>query len=110
MPGLKRKSAGGGTFRFRVSDVVEVPLRGLLLRLRVVEGSPSMSDIGVGSTLRLTDPAGAEHGVVVKAHSVTGGKARQKRLDQTRELDVVIEDRGADATPIEIGWMAHGPA
>lgn len=110
MPGLKRKSAAGGTFSFRVSDVVEVPLRGILLRLRVIEGSPSMSDIGVGSTLRLKDLAGAEHEVVVKAHSVTGGKARQKRLDQTRELDIVIEPRGAEATPIEIGWMAYGPA
>lgn len=110
MPGLKRKSAGGGTFSFRVSDVVDVPLRGILLRLRVVEGTPSMSDIAVGSTLRLSDLTGTEHEVVVKAHSVTGGKARQKRLDQTRELDVVIEPRAAEATPIEIGWMAHGPA
>ena len=49
MLSLKRKSGrSGGVFSFRVSDVVDVPLRGLLLRLRVVEGAPSMSDLATG--------------------------------------------------------------
>lgn len=109
MLGLRRKSAGGGAYSFRVSDVVEVPLRGTLLRLRVVDGTPSMTDLRVGSTVRLRSPSGDERDVVVKAHSVTGGKARQERLDRTRELDLLIDTPPADQDPIEIGWMAHGP-
>lgn len=108
MPGLKKK-AGGAPYGFRVSDVVDVPLRGTMLRLRVIDGSPSMSDLGVGSTLRLRDTSGAEQDVVIRAHSVTAGRSSQKRLDATRELDVVIEPRSDAAQPIEIGWTAHGP-
>ena len=42
-----------GSFRFRVSDAVQVPLRGMLLRLRLNEGAPSVKDLAVGRTLRL---------------------------------------------------------
>jgi hypothetical protein len=97
----------GGPFTFRVSDVVEVPLRGTLLRLRLVNGTPSMDDLGVGAALRLRSPAGVERDVHVTAHSVTGGKPTQERLDRVRELDVLID--GAAEKPIEIGWTASGP-
>lgn len=98
----------GGPFTFRVSDVVEVPLRGTLLRLRLVDGTPSMDDLGVGAALRLRSPAGVERDVQVTAHAVTGGKPTQERLDRVGELDVLI-DNGAAGEPIEIGWMASGP-
>jgi hypothetical protein len=99
----------GGPFRFRVSDVVEVPLRGVLLRLRLVDGKPSMNDLGVGASLRLRSPDGVERDVRVTAHAVTGGRPTQERLDRVRELDVLIED-GAPGEPIGIGWIASGPA
>jgi hypothetical protein len=98
----------GGPFRFRVSDVVDVPLRGVLLRLRLVDGTPSIDDLGVGAALRLRSPDGAERDVRVRAHAVTGGRLTQARLERVRELDVLIED-GASGTPIEIGWIASGP-
>lgn len=98
----------GGAFIFRVSDVVDVPLRGLLLRLRLVDGTPSMDDLGVGAALRVRSPAGVERDVRVTAHAVTGGRPTQERLNRVRELDVLIED-GASGEPIEIGWMASGP-
>jgi hypothetical protein len=103
-----KKKARGGAFNFRVSDVVEVPLRGTLLRLRLVEGSPSMGDLGPGARLRLVSPGGEAREVSIDAHAVTGGAATQERLDRTRELDVVIGD-AADAVPVEIGWSATGP-
>jgi hypothetical protein len=112
MLGLKRKGGrAGGAFTFRVSDVVDVPLRGTLLRLRVVDGTPSMNDLGVGSVLRLRSPQGAERRVRVTDHAVTGGRPTQARLERVRELDVLIADEDAGGgEPVDIGWMASGPA
>jgi hypothetical protein len=112
MPGLKRKErARGAAFIFRVSDVVDVPLRGTVLRLRVVDGTPSMHDLGVGSVLRLRSPGGAERDVTITAHAVSSGRATQARLDRVRELDVVIsDDHAVRDGPIGIGWTASGPA
>lgn len=110
MPGVKRKGGSGGEFRFRVSDVVEVPLRGIMLRLRLVDGMPSVADLGVGSELLLRGGTGPERRVRIAAHSVTGGRPTQKRLDRTREFDVILAAEDDAAVPIEIGWMATGPA
>ena len=96
----------GGTFLFRVSDVVDVPLRGTLLRLRLIEGQPSMRDLGIGRQLRIRDGDGADREVAIVAHAQTGGRATQERLDRTRELDVMVPDGSG---PIEIGWLASGP-
>jgi hypothetical protein len=104
----KKKSSSGGAFSLRVSDVVDVPLRGTMLRLRVAEGQPSMSDLGVGSRLRVRGMGGAEREVRIVAHAVTGGKPTQERLERTGELDVVVEEVSGSQEPIEIGWMASG--
>jgi hypothetical protein len=106
MLGMGRKKSGSGSaFAFRVSDVVDVPLRGTMLRLRVLEGQPSMDDLGVGSRLRVRATSGAERDVRIVAHAVTGGNPTQERLERTGELDVVVADEmGGD--PIEIGWTA----
>lgn len=106
-----KKSGAGGPFRFRVSDSLEVPLRGHLLRLKVNEGTPSMSDLGPGSRLRVVAPDGRERTVTVVGHGATGGRATQERLERMRELDVVISsnDAGAYEDRIGIGWMATGP-
>ncbi|HEX6307345.1 MAG TPA: hypothetical protein VFZ69_04100 [Longimicrobiales bacterium] len=110
MPDLKRKGRSGGAFSFRVSDVVDVPLRGTVLRLRVADGTPSMGDLGAGSRLRLRSPAGTERVVTIVGHAASSGRATQARLDRVRELDVVISDEDATAEgPVEIGWMAAGP-
>jgi hypothetical protein len=111
MPGLKKKSSGGA-YSFRVSDVVDVPLRGTVLRLRLVDGSPTMSgDLAVGSALRLRSPAGAERTVTITRYAASSGKATQKRLERVREIDVLVSDADATADgPVEIGWMATGAA
>jgi hypothetical protein len=113
MPGSKKSRGAGGSFSFRVSDVVEVPLRGTKLRLRLLEGSPSMKDLGVGSTLVLQTPSGEERRAQIVAHASSSGFARQDRLERTRELDVIVTDDGAAPgvrIPAEIGWTATGPA
>ena len=110
MLGMKRKGRSGGAFAFRVSDVVDVPLRGTVLRLRVSEGHPAMADLGVGSVLQLRSPTGSERRVTITGHAVTGGRPTQERLDRVRELDVLIDDDEAGGEdPIGIGWMASGP-
>lgn len=111
MNALKRSRSASGEFRFRVSDAVEVPLRGWLLRLRLVEGAASVSDLGVGGKLRLVSPSGEERVVTIAAHATTGGRQTQSRLDRTREMDVMIagDDAGSGAARVDIGWTAAGP-
>lgn len=93
-------------FRFRVSDAVEVPMRGYLLRLRLMEGSPSMSELKKGRFIVLRAPDGEERTVRIQDHAITGGRATQARLERTRELDVIISDEDAlqGGRPVAIGW------
>lgn len=102
----------GGEFRFRVSDAVQVPLRGLMLRLRLMEGTPSVKDLAVGRRLRVSSENGESRDLEIVAHSMTGGKQTQQRLERIREMDVIVAEvagTGAGATPVEIGWYADGP-
>ena len=70
-----------------------------------------MNDLGVGAAITLRSPQGAERRVVITDHAVTGGRPTQERLDRFRELDVMVADVDAGgADPVEIGWMASGPA
>lgn len=97
-------------YTFRVSDSLDVPLRGRMLRLRLVEGTPSMKALAVGKSLRVESPDGVTREVPILAHSVTSGMPTQKRLDRTRELDVIVDGEAAGAgDPIGIGWLASGP-
>lgn len=100
-----------GSFRFRVSDALEVPSRGFLLRLRLMEGSPSMAELKPGRTLRLRAPDGEERLVRIQDHAIVGGRATQARLERTRELDVIITQADAlqGGRPVTIGWIAVGP-
>lgn len=106
------KKATGGAFEFRVSDAVEVPLRGYLLRLKLLTGEPALGDIAPGKRIRLRSPDGNEGLVTIKDYSVTQGAPSQKRMDRTRELDVMIEGRDAvvNGHAVDIGWTASGPA
>lgn len=108
MADTKDTTAEHGAFRFRVSDSLAVPLRGHLLRLRLVDGSPSMKELSPGRTLTIVSPTADERTVTIIGHSATGGRATQSRLDTTRELDVVIsgEDAGEGRALIGIGWFA----
>jgi hypothetical protein len=106
------KKTSGEPYEFRVSDAVEVPLRGYLLRLKLLRGEPAIGEIAPGKRIRLRSPEGIEGVVVIKDYSVTQGAPSQKRMDRTRELDVMIEGRDAvvNGRAVDIGWTASGPA
>lgn len=99
-----------GAFRFRVSDAVEVPLRGTMLRLKRLEGEPPVAALAPGSTLRLRAPDGQTRSVQVKALSMTGGRPTQERLDRYGQADVLIgpEEARGDGRAVEIGWYVVG--
>ena len=99
-----------GAYRFRVSDAVEVPLRGMMLRLKRLEGRPPVDALEPGSTLRLQGPDGETRTAHVKALSMTGGRTTQDRLDRYGQADVVIApgDGQADGRPVDIGWFVVG--
>lgn len=111
-PTTTQKPLPDGDFRFRVSDSCEVPLRGHLLRLRLLEGSPSVRDLRPGHRVRASSPNGDERLIRIVAHSTTGGRMTQKRLDHDRELDILIsaDDAGTADARIDIGWFVTGPA
>lgn len=103
--------SSGGEFQFRVSDSLAVPLRGYLLRLKLLEGRPSMSVLAPGRRILLVSPGGERREVTILAHGATGGRASQKRLDEYSELDVIIstDDAGQGRGQVAIGWIARGP-
>jgi hypothetical protein len=95
-------------FRFRVSDAYFVPLRGWMLRLKLLEGAFDPSMLRPGQSLRLAAPDGEERTVTVAGLSVTGGFQRKERVDAVREFDLVIPESDAvrDDRPVRIGWEA----
>jgi hypothetical protein len=103
--------AGADAFRFRVSDAFAVPLRGHMLRLRLVSGRAAIKNLKPGRRVRVEGPGGRSRDVTILDHAATGGRQTQDRLDRTRELDVVIsaQDAGEGEDLIAIGWFA-GPA
>lgn len=98
-------------YRFRVSDSYFIPLRGWMLRLKLLDGAFEPSMLKPGARLRLSGPGGEERTVTIKGLSVTGGFQKKDRVDATREFDVVIpeDDARRDDGRIAIGWEA-GPA
>ena len=95
-------------YRFRVSDAYFVPLRGWMLRLKLLEGDFQPSTLKPGSALRLIAPDGETRDVTVKGLAATGGRQSKARVDATREYDLVIspEDAIRDDRKVAIGWEA----
>ena len=96
------------SYRFRVSDSYFVPLRGWMLRLKLLEGEFDPADLQPGHSLRLKAPDGTERTVNVKGLSVTGGFQRKDRVEAYREFDIIIPESDAlrDDRQVAIGWEA----
>ena len=95
-------------YRFRISDAYFVPLRGWMLRLKLLEGEFDPKQLKPGASLRLLGPDGEDRVVTVKGLAVTGGRQKKERVEQYREFDVVIppEDAVKDDNQVDIGWEA----
>jgi hypothetical protein len=108
---FSKKKKPSGPFQFRVSDSVQVPLRGYLLRLKLLDGAPGLADVSPGRRIRVQAPNGTERVITIKDFSATAGFPSQEKLEQQRELDIVVDAQDAivDGHEIEIGWIASGP-
>lgn len=95
-------------YRFRISDAYFVPLRGWMLRLKLLEGDFNPGSLKPGSSLRLVAPDGEDRVVTVKGLAVTGGRQKKERVEAYREFDLVIppEDAVRHDRQVDIGWEA----
>jgi hypothetical protein len=96
-------------YRFRVSDAYLVPLRGWMLRLKLLDGTFDPAMLKPGGRLRLTAPDGEERTVTVLGLGATGGRQKRDRVDAYREFDVVIpgDDAVRHGRPVDLGWVAE---
>jgi hypothetical protein len=99
------------SFEFRVSDSSRIPHRGHLLRLKLASGEPQMKRLKEGARLRVRGPHGEDAVVDVIGLPTMAGRQTQRRLERTREMDVVIPADQAviEGARIEIGWMVGPP-
>lgn len=98
------------SYRFKVSDSLNIPYRGHLLRLKLASGTARAKELGAGTRLRVSGPHGEAGDVSVIGHAAMGGRPTQARLDRTGELDIIIpaEQAQIDGERIDIGWRV-GP-
>lgn len=96
-------------YRFRVSDAYFVPLRGWMLRLKLLDGSFEPSMLKPGSSFRLVAPDGEERVASVLGWGATAGKQTKQRVETYREFDIVIPQQDAvrDDRPVDLGWEAR---
>lgn len=95
-------------YRFRVSDAYFVPLRGWMLRLKLLEGDFDPKMLRPGGSFCLVAPDGEERQVTVKGLASTGGRQTNARVEAYSEYDVVISSADAvrDDRTVAIGWEA----
>jgi hypothetical protein len=95
-------------YRFRVSDAYFVPLRGWMLRLKLLDGSFEPSMLKPGSAIRLVAPDGEERDTSVVGLAATGGRQNQNRVDTYGEFDIIIPHTDAvrDDRSVALGWEA----
>jgi hypothetical protein len=99
-------SADMADYRFRVSDAYAVPLRGWLLRLKLLDGDFQPRMLGPGTSIRLVDPHGNERVVSVLGLAATAGRQTRERVEKYREFDIVLSERDAvrDGQEVGLGW------
>jgi hypothetical protein len=96
-------------YRFRVSDAYAVPLRGWILRLKLLDGSFEPGMLKPGAPLRLVAPDGEDREVSVLGLAATAGNQTRERVDTYSEFDIVIpaEDAVRDGKAVTLGWEAR---
>lgn len=99
-----------GRLVFRIVDALVAPHRGRILRLRALEGRPTVSALE-DATLRAVSPDGSEERLVrVLDFSLLGGKPSDERFARSGRVDLVVgpaDDRPID--DVDLGWRVEGP-
>lgn len=93
---------------FRVIDALDAPHGGLLVRLRVLDGQPTVKALK-HATLRAISPRdGTERLLRVRDFAILGGRPSNRRIASTRRCDLIVEDvtpeGGSDAN-VDVGWQ-----
>ncbi|MBI4540759.1 MAG: hypothetical protein HY704_14755 [Gemmatimonadetes bacterium] len=89
---------------FRVIDAMDAPLGGRIVRLRVLEGRPTVKSLK-GAALKAISPRnGAQRVVRIRDFSIVGGRPSDRRIAESGRCDLLIEDPAAGEEPIEVGW------
>jgi hypothetical protein len=100
------QAANMADYRFRVSDAYFVPLRGWILRLKLLDGDFKPAMLKPGSKVRLSAPDGEERTISVVGHAATGGRQSKERVQAYREFDILVpeDDAVRDGRPVDLGW------
>ena len=96
---------------FKVSDIMDGPHKGWILRLRLHTGeAPTIKEIK-GARMALRSAEGVSREVVVRSFPTFGGKPSDDRLARSGRLDVSVEpaDSGAEAPSVVERWELVGP-
>lgn len=96
---------------FKIVDALQAPRRGRILRLRTVEGTPTV-DALEGATMEAIGPRGdEERRVRIIGFPTIGGRPDDERYARTGRVDVVVVPVDHDALDdILFGWTLRGPA
>ena len=98
---MAQKQAGG--LEMKVLDVLNHPHGGRILRVRLKGNDLPVPKELRGLTLNATGPRGQERRVSVRGFSLTGGRVSRERLEETRRLDLHVEEEG-DGPPVDLRW------
>lgn len=93
---------------FRVIDAMDAPHGGRIIRLRVLEGQPTVKALK-GATLKAVSPRdGTERLLRVRDFAILGGRPSDRRIADTKHCDLIVDDvtpHGGTNAKVDIGWQ-----
>lgn len=93
---------------FRVIDALDAPHGGRILRLRVLEGQPTVKALKGATLIAVSPRDGTERLLRVRDFSILGGRPSNRRMADTRQCDLIVDDvtpNGGSNTKVDIGWQ-----
>jgi len=93
---------------FRVTDAMDAPHGGRILRLKLETGTPLQIGKLKGAGLLAVSPLGRLCRFRVASFATIGGKVRQRRFQETGRVDLHIYEDD-DTGPIELAWRVKQP-
>lgn len=95
---------------FRVIDALDAPHGGRIVRLRVLEGHPTVKELK-GATLEARPPGNGDQRLLrVRNFAILGGRPSDRRIAQSKRCDLVIDDLTPGDDAVDVGWELRLPA